>query len=131
MGYYTYHYIIWQFTKPISSTENFNELLQTVLEEITNYPYWEETDLPNELYTDHIKWYKMKEQMIEISQQFPNVIFDVYGVGEEHPDIWIHRFYNGLEEKQRVTIHYPPFTHPNLQQPITLHSVLNDHRGDT
>jgi hypothetical protein len=41
------------------------------------------------------KWYEHEEHMLELSKQFPDTTFILYGTGEEQPDMWKKRFVNG------------------------------------
>jgi hypothetical protein len=49
--------------------------------------------------TDEIKWYDGDEQTLKMSKLFPDIIFAVYGIGEEKEDIWWHYYKNGKMQK--------------------------------
>ena len=62
--------------------------------------------------TEHLKWwggsctwYEHDDDMLTLSRAFPDVLFTLEGVGEEHPDIWKTQYKNGeIVRKQRAVI---------------------------
>lgn len=64
--------------------------------------------------SDSIKWYDYADDVAELVEFLASVGSDaalaVYGVGEEHPDIWVHYFYpDGTDSGQlKAEIIYPP-----------------------
>ena len=64
------------------------------------------------------KWYYYEDDMKELSEQFPDVVFVLHGEGEEHDDMWKHRFYNGTSDFVKATItfgEFPPLPNATLQ----------------
>lgn len=55
------------------------------------------------------KWYGHKEDMLNVSKKFPDVIFILTGEGEEPGDLWKKRFVNGQVDEVRAEITYPDF----------------------
>lgn len=37
---------------------------------------------------EETKWYENEDEMLELSQEFPEVLFKLHGEGEESGDIW-------------------------------------------
>lgn len=56
------------------------------------------------------KWYDHEEHFIEISKQYPDVLFELRGSGEENGDIWVEYFKNGECKTTRAIIRFddPP-----------------------
>lgn len=44
---------------------------------------------------DNYTWYNHEEEMKKLSVKFPNILFTLYGEGEEAGDIWYKYFKNG------------------------------------
>lgn len=53
------------------------------------------------------KWYYHEKDMIEISKQFPDMVFQLRGQGEDHDDLWEKYFQNGDCEKCCAEIMMP------------------------
>lgn len=52
-----------------------------------------------ELYCmEEAKWYDHDIEMLELSKQFPEVVFCLYGDGEETEDIWYTYYKNGKSQ---------------------------------
>ena len=56
---------------------------------------------------DALKWYDHEDNMIEVSKRFPDVIFVLYGEGEENGDIWNEYYSNGECERVDAVITIP------------------------
>lgn len=54
-----------------------------------------------------VKWRYHEKDMIEISKQFPDMVFQLRGQGEDHDDLWQKYFQNGDCEKCRAEIMMP------------------------
>ena len=48
--------------------------------------------------SDECKWYEHDEEMLELSKQFPETVFCLYGEGEENGDIWYTYYKNGKKQ---------------------------------
>lgn len=55
------------------------------------------------------KWYGYKEDMLKISTKYPDVIFELSGVGENDGDMWCKYFLNGKYQEVMAQITYAPF----------------------
>jgi len=53
------------------------------------------------------KWYEWEVEMLELSTNFPELKFTLWGNGEEFPDLWVSYFYRGELEFRRAEIVYP------------------------
>lgn len=56
---------------------------------------------------DSMKWYEYYDDMKNMSQNFPEVIFHLEGDGEDPDDLWVADFMNGVGQIRNATI--PPF----------------------
>lgn len=65
--------------------------------------------------TDDIKWYAHHDDMIMLSKAFPNVVFSLYGVGEENGDEWMSYYKLGKSAVySRDDWSPPPFNEDDL-----------------
>lgn len=64
---------------------------------------------------DELKWYDYEKDMLEISKQFPDIIFILYGEGEEGGDLWRKYFANGEYEEAYAEIVYPKPKNPKFK----------------
>ncbi len=84
MGYYTNYKI--ELIR--GNRKEFSSLLNR-LAEISQYPELKDG------YADSIRWYCWLENSIEVSKEFPNILFMIEGDGEDSDDIWRCYFKNG------------------------------------
>ncbi len=64
---------------------------------------------------DNVRWYSHEDDMLEVSKQFPNVLFCLHGQGDDSEDIWDEYFLNGKSQYCRAEITIPPFDPAKLQ----------------
>lgn len=83
MGYRTCHTITCQNEN--GSTSLSNEMI-AFLTETSGYG---ESDFDG---TDDVKWYDCDDDMILLSERFPNITFRIEGHGENFGDIWVKWF---------------------------------------
>lgn len=62
------------------------------------------------------KWYDFDEDMARYSTYFPDVVFELDGVGEESDDQWKAYFHDGKMQKVMATITYEPFNPEKLKE---------------
>ena len=62
-----------------------------------------------------VKWYYSDEEMIELSKQFPETVFYLYGVGEESGDLWYAYYKNGKSQFCPATITYEQYDESKLR----------------
>lgn len=46
-------------------------------------------------FDDSCKWYDHEEDMKEFSKKYPDMVFHLYGEGEDNTDMWYKHFKNG------------------------------------
>ena len=98
MGYYT------DFELNYSSNER--DKVQERLEEISNG------------YTGNdsgVKWYNHEEDMKQLSREFPDILFELCGEGEESGDIWEKYFKNGKMQCCKAVLTFEPFDEAKLK----------------
>jgi hypothetical protein len=66
-----------------------------------------------ELY--NVKWYEWAHNMKIISEQFPHIIFELRGNGEEDGDIWKAYFFNGKMQLAKAKITFDDFDEGKLE----------------
>ena len=110
MGYYTEHSMVARNVSQEDLDRNNTALKE---KEILNYALYQ-----GELYGkennkeaifscyDAVKWYDHEEDMIEVSKEFPNAVFELSGQGEEFGDVWKEYFSSGNSEFCRGEIIY-------------------------
>ena len=62
---------------------------------------------------DKAKWYSHENDMIRLSQFFPNMTFCLEGIGEDREDMWRKYFHNGIVDYCPAHISYPSPTKIN------------------
>ena len=63
---------------------------------------------------DSIKWYDHERDIIKLSKLYPDVIFDLYGEGEDNEDIWHKYFLNGKIQRCPARIAFDNFDEQKL-----------------
>jgi hypothetical protein len=101
MGYYTDHRIkiYSEGMKPILLKDLNNHKRR--IGKITGYLY--------DTFDCQIKWYKCNDQMKEYSKEYPNLIFEITGYGEEVQDIWRTYYKNGKSQNERAIVSFAEF----------------------
>ena len=66
-----------------------------------------------EYYIYGSKWYSWDEDLKSISEEFPNIYFEIYGDGEESDDNWQAIVCNGEAVAVQAELVYPPI---NIQK---------------
>lgn len=102
MGYYTDFKVVSNCEDVNRNKKIFDRLLQ-----ITGYEF--EYDYGDSKCTlSSAKWYSSDKDMRILSSEFTDVLFTVYGNGEESGDLWVSYYKNGQgTEYMRPTIVYP------------------------
>lgn len=96
MGYYT------QF-----NISNNPSTVQQAIEDKSQYSF----------YSGHMegKWYSYKADCIEVSKQFPNLVIEVTGDGEEQGDQWKHYFKDGKSFLAEAVVTFEEFDESKLK----------------
>lgn len=66
-------------------------------------------------FAEETKWYEHEEHMRAISKEYPDVIFQLNGEGEESGDVWIKYFVNGKMQKAAAKITFDEFDEKKLK----------------
>lgn len=113
MEYYTYFQLEVRDTKNYAyAGEDIDHKVAVRLEEKLNLEYpIEEKTLCEDILCEELKWYDFEEDMKEISKEFPDYLFVLYGEGEERDDNWRAVFYNGVENYAEAHISFPYFNY--------------------
>lgn len=59
-----------------------------------------------------VKWYNWRDDMLNLSLLFPDVVFRIQGVGEEKYDMWRAVFKNGKYNKCQAAFVWPELVIP-------------------
>ena len=62
---------------------------------------------------DEVKWYRHENDMLRLSQFFPDMTFCLEGIGEDNEDMWRKYFHNGIVDYCPAHISYPSPTKIN------------------
>ena len=84
----------------------FEDCLEDIFEEIS-----EGADLE---FNGNGSWRKHEEEMVELSERYPNVVFKLHCEGEEQGDVWDKYFLNGFMQTRRAKVEIPPFDREEL-----------------
>ena len=112
MGYYTYYQLtvknkkngksLWQLPNGEEIEKKIASALARKLQWF-DYCDWTEERREKEynnldlefISNDTMKWYDHDQDMLELSKQFPEYVFELYGDGEETDDEWYTYYWNG------------------------------------
>ncbi len=61
------------------------------------------------------KWYKWQEHCLEVSKDFPNLVINVEGDGEEQGDQWKAYFKNGKVQVCKAIVTFEDFDESKLK----------------
>ena len=115
MGYYTHYELVVHSEQDITR-ETEIEINRAIAAKIHGE---DPSDISDEAalwcLSEELKWYDHESDMLEISKQFPNFIFVLYGEGEEYDDVWCEYFANGECEEVRARIVYPEPLNPKFK----------------
>ncbi len=64
---------------------------------------------------DDCKWYDHVNDMIKFSREFPNVVFELEGIGEENGDMWKEYYKNGLYQDCPARVIYDEYNPKKLK----------------
>lgn len=102
MGYYTTYTVVSDCKDNNRNDKFFNRLIQLSGYEF-DYNYGNK-----QAEIRQVKWYTSNADMKELSKEFCDILFTVYGNGEDDDDLWVAYYKNGFStEYMRPTIVYP------------------------
>lgn len=64
---------------------------------------------------EEMKWYDYQKHMIELSNLFPDIVFELSGEGEESEDIWKEYFKSGKSQRCEAIITFDKFDETKLK----------------
>ena len=67
----------------------------------------------------YTKWYEHEADMVRLSRVFPEVLFVLWGEGEEPEDLWKCYYLGGRVQEAPARVEYPPFDPDGLVIPET------------
>lgn len=106
MGYYT-HYDISYKNEP-KSNEYAKKLIEINPDYFGNYYGYIDSQFIEDLISgETMKWYDHDEDMIKLSQAFPDELFVLHGEGEGSGDLWNTYYKNGQMQHCPATVVYP------------------------
>ena len=106
MGYYT------DYSIQVEGDVNYNKLEEIAerINEVSGYYFYADINKFQEnhiMCDDTYKWYNWHKHMKSISKEYPELLFKVEGVGEEHDDHWKCNFINGRDERMSPEVIWP------------------------
>lgn len=106
MGYYT--------NFEIEVSERQTEILEEIRD---NHDYIADMFDDSGVSFDEYKWYEHETDMIDISKEYPNVVFTLKGEGEESGDVWRKYFKNGKIQRCHAKITFDDYDESKLTKP--------------
>jgi len=103
MGYYT------DYTLTVENADDKLEELTEMLTKEYGFEAW------GEQFWRNAKWYEHDNDMLELSREYPEVLFDLYGDGEDSDDMWHSYYKNGKMQHCPAEITFPPFDEAKLE----------------
>lgn len=107
MGYYT------NFTLNIDCVDDSQR--STLEREIEKMGVFEGGDIEDGI-TAEAKWYDCDEDMLLLSSRFQDILFSLYGSGDNSDDIWLHYFKNGRAMFNGIEVVYNDFDESKLSE---------------
>ena len=111
MGYYTYFEMEMENLDDESNVTE-EEVVEALIKESAWFDSFDRGKDFEELFNDGLKWYDWEDDMKAVSLSFPNVVFTLWGRGEEYDDLWKGFFYKGRSFYSPAKIIYdePPMS---------------------
>lgn len=107
MGYHTYYTL--DFPDLNRSPHNQEEL-DSILE-LIRYHIGFKLSLDGD---ECAKWYDHDDHMLGISTSYPNILFRLYGEGDEKEDLWFTYYLNGKMQHCPAEFTFPKFDETKL-----------------
>lgn len=111
MGYYTSYALTLHQLKDdrieeITSTPRGFEIMQTLLQESDDASHCFTIDGET---LESQKWYNHEKELKDFSERFSDIIFELYGEGEETGDLWYKYFMSGKMQICKVIMSFEDF----------------------
>lgn len=65
--------------------------------------------------SEEIKWYEHEHDMKKLSKMNPEVVFSLYGIGENYEDKWVKYFKNGKMQLSFAKMSFEEFDESKLK----------------
>lgn len=112
MGYYTY------FEITIPAKFDVDDVIDKLVT-LSDYAF-EKTVTNDKIKSfatvDTCKWYSHESNMIDLSELFPKILFQVDGDGEESDDVWRTYYLNGKSQSVEVKTVYGKLNMKKLKE---------------
>ena len=106
MGYYTDFTL--KVTPPFNSENEVSDFNETFTR-LTDYEF------ENDFTMYGVKWYDHDKNMLTLSRTYPDRLFQLDGVGEEHDDVWRTYYKDGKSHDAEVITTYEPYDESKLK----------------
>lgn len=67
------------------------------------------------IFEECVKWYSWEQDMRKYSLEYPDLLFELSGVGEEYDDVWKAYFKNGKHQYCHVQMTFDPYDENKLK----------------
>lgn len=119
MGYYTYYSLeVSGITRDKKGKLIFGDVPSVVQEdledEIDKLDVFVGGDIDYGWESEFIKWYDYEDDMLTLSHRFPDILFTLYGNGEDDEDMWCAYYYDGAVQNAPAVISYDKFDENKL-----------------
>lgn len=102
MGYFT------NYEVTVSNLDSVNQGIEIV--QMLDFDCYDfSNDGLNLTFSYNGKWYDWEEDCIRVSLQYPKILIELHGVGEDLDDRWKARVQDGLCEIVKAVITFPEF----------------------
>ena len=116
MGYYT-EYDLNMMPWPCEDKER--EIKANIIARIDSIDISKVEDSDIEWFlSSEMKWYHYREDMLEVSKMFPDIMFILHGEGEDHDDMWYEYYCNGETERIEAELVYPKPKNPKFARAV-------------
>ncbi len=106
MGYYTTYTLTVHDATPEESAELNERIIDSGME------FWDKDS-----YTSYDTWYEHDEELLALSKEYPTILFELYGEGEQNDDMWYTYYKNGRLQHCPAQITFDPFNEAKLILP--------------
>lgn len=86
-----------------------NDKMSDEMKKVADYLTFDDERCYGILSEETAKWYDCDIDMRNLSKKFPDLIFCLYGNGEESGDIWRSYYHNGKDKRQCIEMRFPDF----------------------